>query len=160
MTSIAYMKYRSNDWQRRRALYFLLQFKDKPRFYFFAPKVLFFKRSWLPRHFLQRSAEIGFLPPHLKHTLKKSLRCWAICFLAASVIGIYIVFVLQRLFLSLLLIGKLSHNSSHSPIPFVRVRVLQLRGNHDWLLRKKFVIFLTSIITMSEDSFDFKFLVV
>lgn len=145
--------------QRRRALYFLLQFMGKPGFYFFAPRVLFFNRSWLPRHFLQRSAEIGFLPPHLKHTLKKSLRCWAICFLAASVIGIYILSFLQRLFLSLLLIGKLSHNSSHSPIPFVRGQHF-LRGKHDWLLSKKFVIFLTSIITMSQDSSEYKFLVV
>jgi hypothetical protein len=28
------------------------------------------------------------LAPHLKQILKKSLRCWAICFLVASVIGI------------------------------------------------------------------------
>ena len=57
------------------------------RSYFFAPSVLFFNLSWLPLHFLHRSADIGFRPPHLKHTLKNSLRCWAICFLAASVIG-------------------------------------------------------------------------
>jgi hypothetical protein len=75
--------------------------------HFLAPRVLFFSLSWLPLHFLQRFAEIGFLPPHLKHTLKKSLRCWAICFLAASVIGINIDSVLQGLFLSLLLMGKL-----------------------------------------------------
>jgi hypothetical protein len=62
----------------------LVKFKS----YFFAPKDRFFNLSWLPRHFLQRSAEIGFLPPHLKHTLKNNLRCWAICFLLASVIGI------------------------------------------------------------------------
>jgi hypothetical protein len=30
-----------------------------------------------------------FLAPHLKQILKKSLLCWAICFLVASVIGIY-----------------------------------------------------------------------
>ena len=75
-------------------------------------------------------------------------------------IGIYIVSVLQRLFLSLLLIGKSSHNSNHTSIQFVRVPLVQLRGNHDWLLKRKFVIFLTSIITMSEDSINFKFLVV
>jgi hypothetical protein len=28
------------------------------------------------------------LPPHLKHILKNNLRCCAICFFAASVIGI------------------------------------------------------------------------
>src|SRR5918996_3812065 len=61
----------------------LVKFKS----YFFAPKDRFFNLSWLLRHFLQRSAEIGFLPPHLKHTLKNSLRCCAICFLVASVIG-------------------------------------------------------------------------
>jgi hypothetical protein len=31
---------------------------------------------------------MGFLAPHLKQILKKSLLCWAICFLVASVIGI------------------------------------------------------------------------
>ena len=56
--------------------------------HFFAPRVLFLSLSWLPLHFLQRSAEIGFLPPHLKHTLKNNRRCCAICFLVASVIGI------------------------------------------------------------------------
>jgi hypothetical protein len=60
--------------------------------HFLAPRVLFFNLSWLPRHFLQRCAEIGFLPPHLKHTLKNNLRCWAICFLVASVMGIYLRF--------------------------------------------------------------------
>jgi hypothetical protein len=32
------------------------------------------------------------LAPHLKHILKNNLRCCAICFFAASVIGIYTVF--------------------------------------------------------------------
>jgi hypothetical protein len=31
------------------------------------------------------------LDPHLKHILKNNLRCCAICFFAASVIGIYTV---------------------------------------------------------------------
>jgi len=31
--------------------------------------------------------EMGFFTPHLKQILKKSLRCCAICFLVASVIG-------------------------------------------------------------------------
>lgn len=57
--------------------------------YFLAPSVLFFSLIWLPWHFLHLVAEIGFLAPHLKHILKNNLRCCAICFFAASVIGIY-----------------------------------------------------------------------
>jgi hypothetical protein len=52
-----------------------------------APKVLFFNRKELLWHFLHLSAAIWFLAPHLKHILKKSRLCWAICFLVASVIG-------------------------------------------------------------------------
>ena len=59
-----------------------------PNDYFLAPSVLFFSLIWLPWHFLHLVAEIGFLPPHLKHILKNSLRCCAICFFTASVIGI------------------------------------------------------------------------
>jgi hypothetical protein len=57
--------------------------------YFLAPSVLFFSLIWLPWHFLHLVVEIGFLAPHLKHILKNNLRCCAICFFAASVIGIY-----------------------------------------------------------------------
>ena len=56
--------------------------------YFLAPNVLFFSLIWLLWHFLHLVVERGFLPPHLKHILKNSLRCCAICFFAASVIGI------------------------------------------------------------------------
>jgi len=56
--------------------------------YFLAPSVLFFSLIWLPWHFLHLVVEIGFLAPHLKHILKNNLRCCAICFFAASVIGI------------------------------------------------------------------------
>ena len=59
--------------------------------YFLAPSVLFFSLIWLPWHFLHLVVEIGFLAPHLKHILKNNLRCCAICFFAASVIGIYTV---------------------------------------------------------------------
>ena len=66
--------------------------KDVETFtYFLAPSVLFFSLIWLPWHFLHLVVEIGFLAPHLKHILKNSLRCCAICFFAASVIGIYTV---------------------------------------------------------------------
>ena len=65
------------------------------RLYFLAPSVLFFSLIWLPWHFLHRVVEIGFLLPHLKHILKYSLRCCAICFFAASVIGI-LLFLLQE----------------------------------------------------------------
>jgi hypothetical protein len=41
----------------------------------------------VPWHFLHREEEIGFFPPHLKQILKNSLRCCAICFFVASVIG-------------------------------------------------------------------------
>ena len=54
--------------------------------YFFAPRVLFFSLIWPAWHFLHLVAEIGFLPPHLKN----SLRCCAICFLVASVIGMFV----------------------------------------------------------------------
>lgn len=57
-----------------------------------APSVLFLSLIWSLWHFLQRSAEIGFLPPHLKQILKYSRRCWAICFFVASVIGISFYF--------------------------------------------------------------------
>ena len=57
--------------------------------YFLAPSVLFFSLIWVPWHFLHLVVEIGFLAPHLKHILKNNLRCCAICFFAASVIGIY-----------------------------------------------------------------------
>jgi hypothetical protein len=56
-----------------------------------APSVLFFSLIWLPWHFLHLVVEMGFLDPHLKHILKNNLRCCAICFFAASVIGIYTV---------------------------------------------------------------------
>ena len=59
--------------------------------YFLAPSVLFFSLIWLPWHFLHLVVEIGFLAPHLKHILKNNLRCCAICFFAASVMGIYTV---------------------------------------------------------------------
>ncbi len=59
--------------------------------YFLAPSVLFFSLIWLPWHFLHLVVEIGFLAPHLKHILKNNLRCCAICFFTASVIGIYTV---------------------------------------------------------------------
>jgi len=36
---------------------------------------------------------MGFFAPHLKHILKNNLRCCAICFFAASVIGIYTVLI-------------------------------------------------------------------
>jgi hypothetical protein len=63
--------------------------KDILLAYFLAPSVLFFSLIWLPWHFLHLVVEIGFLAPHLKHILKNNLRCCAICFFAASVIGIY-----------------------------------------------------------------------
>src|ERR671916_2559701 len=67
--------------------------------YFLAPSVRFFSLIWLPWHFLHLVVEIGFLAPHLKHILKNSLRCCAICFFAASVIGIYTVVMFNgRLF--------------------------------------------------------------
>jgi len=55
--------------------------------YFLTPKVRFLSLIWLPRHFLHLTEDMGFFTPHLKQTLKKSLRCWAICFFVASVIG-------------------------------------------------------------------------
>lgn len=58
--------------------------------YFLAPNVLFFSLSCLLWHFLHLTDEKGFFPPHLKQILKNNLRCWAICFFTASVIGIYI----------------------------------------------------------------------
>ncbi len=63
--------------------------KTLTRAYFLAPSVLFFSLIWVPWHFLHLVVEIGFLAPHLKHILKNNLRCCAICFFAASVIGIY-----------------------------------------------------------------------
>jgi hypothetical protein len=63
--------------------------KTLMRAYFLAPSVLFFSLIWVPWHFLHLVVEIGFLAPHLKHILKNNLRCCAICFFAASVIGIY-----------------------------------------------------------------------
>ncbi len=63
--------------------------KTLRRAYFLAPSVLFFSLIWVPWHFLHLVVEIGFLAPHLKHILKNNLRCCAICFFAASVIGIY-----------------------------------------------------------------------
>jgi hypothetical protein len=81
----------------------LIKFKS----YFLAPKLLFFSLSWLPWHFLQRSADIGFFPPHLKHILKKSLLCCAICFFVASMIGIAILVSLHYIICSFLL----THNS-------------------------------------------------
>ena len=65
--------------------------KTLMRAYFLAPSVLFFSLIWLPWHFLHLVAVIGFLAPHLKHILKNNLRCCAICFFVASVIGIYTV---------------------------------------------------------------------
>ncbi len=63
------------------------------RNYFLTPKVRFLSLIWLPWHFLHLAEEMGFFTPHLKQTLKKSLRCWAICFLVASVIGnIFLVY--------------------------------------------------------------------
>ena len=58
--------------------------------HFLAPNVLFFSLSWLLWHFLHLTDEKGFFPPHLKQILKNNLRFWAICFLTASVMGIYI----------------------------------------------------------------------
>lgn len=55
--------------------------------YFFTPRVLFLSLIWLPWHFLHLVEEMGFFAPHLKQILKNSLRCCAICFLIASVIG-------------------------------------------------------------------------
>jgi hypothetical protein len=55
--------------------------------YFLRPTDLFFSLSAEPLHFLHWVALSGFLTPHLKQTLKKSLRFCAICFLVASVIG-------------------------------------------------------------------------
>lgn len=66
--------------------------KDIDFTYFLAPSVLFFSLIWLPWHFLHLVVEIGFLAPHLKHILKNNLRCCAICFFAASVIGIFTIF--------------------------------------------------------------------
>jgi len=56
--------------------------------YFFRPTDLFFNLRSEDLHFLQRSALRGFLAPHLRHTFRKSLLFWAICFLVASAIGI------------------------------------------------------------------------
>src|ERR687886_3030614 len=56
--------------------------------YFLTPSVLFLSLIWLLWHFLHLSEDIGFFAPHLKQILKYSLRCWAICFLTVSVIGI------------------------------------------------------------------------
>jgi uncharacterized membrane protein YjjP (DUF1212 family) len=39
---------------------------------------------------------MGFFAPHLKHILKNNLRCCAICFFAASVIGIYAVLIQRK----------------------------------------------------------------
>src|ERR687884_1003172 len=64
--------------------------------YFLAPSVLFFSLIWLPWHFLHLVVEIGFLPPHLKHILKNNLRCCAICFFAASVIGIFTILIAKE----------------------------------------------------------------
>ena len=55
--------------------------------YFLTPRVLFLSLIWLPWHFLHLEEEMGFFAPHLKHILKNSLRCCAICFFVASVIG-------------------------------------------------------------------------
>ena len=63
--------------------------KSRRTSYFLAPSVLFFNRRALLRHFRHLSAAMWFLAPHLKQILKKSLRCWAICFLVASVMGIH-----------------------------------------------------------------------
>lgn len=82
------------------------------RLYFLAPSVLFFSLIWLPWHFLHRVVEIGFLLPHLKHILKYSLRCCAICFFAASVIGI-LLFLLQERALFYLSISILFRKDIH-----------------------------------------------
>ena len=68
----------------------------EPFTYFLAPSVLFFSLIWLPWHFLHLVVEMGFLAPHLKHILKNNLRCCAICFFAASVIGIYTVLIQRK----------------------------------------------------------------
>jgi dihydroorotase len=39
---------------------------------------------------------MGFFAPHLKHILKNNLCCCAICFFAASVIGIYTVLIQRK----------------------------------------------------------------
>ena len=81
--------------------------KTLRRAYFLAPSVLFFSLIWVPWHFLHLVVEIGFLAPHLKHILKNNLRCCAICFFAASVIGIYYTVLIQRkalFYLSVLII--------------------------------------------------------
>ncbi len=68
----------------------------EPFAYFLAPSVLFFSLIWLPWHFLHLVVEMGFFAPHLKHILKNNLRCCAICFFAASVIGIYTVLIQRK----------------------------------------------------------------
>ena len=67
-----------------------------PFTYFLAPSVLFFSLIWLPWHFLHLVDEMGFFAPHLKHILKNNLRCCAICFFAASVIGIYTALIQRK----------------------------------------------------------------
>jgi hypothetical protein len=68
----------------------------EPFTYFLAPSVLFFSLIWLPWHFLHLVVEMGFFAPHLKHILKNNLCCCAICFFAASVIGIYTVLIQRK----------------------------------------------------------------
>lgn len=55
--------------------------------YFFRPTERFFNLRSEDLHFLQRSAFSGFLAPHLRQTLRKSLLFCAICFLVASAMG-------------------------------------------------------------------------
>jgi len=57
--------------------------------YFFRPTERFFSLRSDDLHFLQRSALSGFRAPHLRHTWRKSLLFWAICFLVASAIGTF-----------------------------------------------------------------------
>ena len=56
-------------------------------FYFFSPTDLFFSLRSEALHFLHLSAASGFLAPHLRQTLRKSLLFWAICFFVTSAMG-------------------------------------------------------------------------
>src|SRR5215203_6915230 len=100
--------------------------------YFLAPSVLFFSLIWLPWHFLHLVVEIGFLDPHLKHILKNNLRCCAICFFAASVIGIYTALNSKKalFYLSVLIIlqecTRQSDSSCCHPTPVRALLMVQI----------------------------------
>lgn len=98
---------------------FTIPFISEKENYFLTPKVRFLSLIWFPWHFLHLVEEMGFFAPHLKQILKNSLRCCAICFLVASVIGnIFLRYpCVKAWFVPFYLYDRTNEGNSHIQIP-------------------------------------------